>query len=571
MSRNPGRFLAEAARRWSLVSGVAACILIGGALTALVYHQSAALAESATRGTLMETLSAIDLLEAEMIAQISLAQGDIFSEFITQSELSSRAEMLEGSLAAVVGKLPKVPERLREELVALIGGHIASMRHRVSQLKPDLVEVQELRGRLFGTVGDLVQAPDVGPDVYAAQAEVAALLQRYAQGEASLVPEGIVSAAVASLRNAAANSPSRAADLASEFAVDAALLAERQVAVHRKLGELGTIGQERRRDIDLLVGALEAELLDAPGPTAMIVLAVVLVFLLVAAGALTVLAAARLRDAGGAPRQGPRPDPTTVVVSSILADRVAEASGQILQHMSFLRRLPQYSRGSGTTSAQAVQSARVLGVAIERIAAGLARFAETATPASTGGAVALAPCVACAVAAARKLAGAGVAFEILDGDMRVLSSPDDLRLILDNVLTNAVEAADGEIRTSQVRVSVEVDSGRGEAAVVVSDNGPGVTEQIQKRAFDLFYTTKPNRVGVGLPVAQRLVLKWGGSMSISRSGGSGATVRISLPVATDQDPKAIVRRDLGKRILRRWADSSTAARRWLGRRRGETQ
>ena len=572
MPPGPANLLADIARHWPLASGVAALIL-GGAGLAVLVLQSAEQADSETRSTLMDMAVAIERLETELVAETNPVPGDLFTEFIAESELVSRADRLDDTLASALRKLTNLPKgyrrepalvggriaamqqrvrQLRSDLVditALFGGHIAAMQQRVRQLRSDLVEIRDLRRRMFGTMDELVRAPDVEHDLYAAVVEVVAAVHGHGREEVLPAAESLA-LGVARVRDAAADSAPGTAALAAEFATLAAALAERRVAVQGKIEEIHASAQERRGDFHRLVEELQAEWWEATKTPAWVVFALVLP--LVATGIWTALAVGRYRDVRSAPVADSRLGPTAAIVSRICADGVSAAAHEILEHVSTLRLIPQYSSGSGTFAANAVRSVRVLGAAIERTAAGLGSFADTAIPARSGEAVALAHCVDSAVAAARKAAGKDVAFEVSAGDTRALSSPEDVRLMLDNVLANAAEAAAGETRTSLVQVSIEVDADRAEAAVVVTDDGPGMTKWVQDHAFNLFFTTKANRPGAGLPVARQLATKWSGSMSIGQSGGSGATIRISLPLATDETPKADVRRALANRVLRPW-------------------
>ena len=554
MPPSPAEFFAEVARLWSPASGVAALILGGGGLVALVSQP----ADSETRSVLMDTVLAIERLEAELVAEISRVPEDLFAEFIAESERTSRAERLDDSLAAALRKLANLPERFRAELAMLVGDHVAATQQRVRRLRSDLVEIQDLRKRMFGTMNDLVRTTDFEHDLYAAVVEVVAAVHGQVQEE--VLPTGEdVAVGVARVLSAAANSTQGTLALASEFATHAAALAERRAAVQGNLEEILASAQERRRDIHRLVDELRAEW-DASEPPAWVALALALT--LVAVGMWTALATVRYRDAERAPA-GRSLDPTETIVSRISAARISAAAHEIMRHASSLRQIPQYSGGSGTSGANTVRSIRVLDAAIEQTARSLGRFLDAAAStrsgeavASTrsGKAVALAQCVTSAVSAARRAAGRDVAFEVSADNARVLSSSDDVRLILGNVLANAVEAADAKTRTSRVRVLIEVDSDHAEATVVVTDNGPGMTKGVQDHAFDLFFTTKANRPGAGLAVARQLATRWGGSMSISQSGGSGATVRILLPLATDEDRKAKIRRSLTNGVLRLWRD-----------------
>jgi hypothetical protein len=67
----------------------------------------------------------------------------------------------------------------------------------------------------------------------------------------------------------------------------------------------------------------------------------------------------------------------------------------------------------------------------------------------------------------------------------------------------------------------------------VTDNGTGMTDEVKRRAFDMFFTTKPRGLGtgLGLPLVRKVVDAAGGSVEIDSEPGRGTTVVMSLPVA----------------------------------------
>ena len=71
------------------------------------------------------------------------------------------------------------------------------------------------------------------------------------------------------------------------------------------------------------------------------------------------------------------------------------------------------------------------------------------------------------------------------------------------------------------------------SAIRVSDNGPGVPEDLRARIFDPFFTTKSavDGVGLGLFVAEGLVRSAGGRLRSTIESSGGATFVIDLPAA----------------------------------------
>ena len=67
--------------------------------------------------------------------------------------------------------------------------------------------------------------------------------------------------------------------------------------------------------------------------------------------------------------------------------------------------------------------------------------------------------------------------------------------------------------------------------VQVSDNGPGIPEELQHKIFDMFFTTKDKGSGVGLPVCRRLIGEWGGTLQMQSKPGEGTRFTFGIPKA----------------------------------------
>ncbi|HKO49704.1 MAG TPA: ATP-binding protein [Polyangiaceae bacterium] len=111
---------------------------------------------------------------------------------------------------------------------------------------------------------------------------------------------------------------------------------------------------------------------------------------------------------------------------------------------------------------------------------------------------------------------------------------DQLVQLVSNLLQNAQYAAESwpEPRSFPPEVRVDVrPSGTGKVAIVVSDNGPGLSPEMRARLFEPYATNKPGGTGLGLAIAQRIVLEHGGEIAYSESPDGGATFSVELPVS----------------------------------------
>lgn len=107
----------------------------------------------------------------------------------------------------------------------------------------------------------------------------------------------------------------------------------------------------------------------------------------------------------------------------------------------------------------------------------------------------------------------------------VLGDPADLREMVTNLILNALDAMPngGRLLFSTRRRPHAVE-------LVVTDTGGGMPEEVRRRVFEPFFTTRsPQRTGLGLSVVHGIVARHRGSIEIESQEGHGTTVRISLP------------------------------------------
>lgn len=106
----------------------------------------------------------------------------------------------------------------------------------------------------------------------------------------------------------------------------------------------------------------------------------------------------------------------------------------------------------------------------------------------------------------------------------------DLTTVLGNLVDNAVDACRGGAGHEVTVRLAEVD---GTIEVVVSDDGPGVPDEIAGSIFSRGFSTKPEVLGgrgIGLPLVRLIATRRGGSATLD-PGGPGATFRVRLPLA----------------------------------------
>ena len=112
-----------------------------------------------------------------------------------------------------------------------------------------------------------------------------------------------------------------------------------------------------------------------------------------------------------------------------------------------------------------------------------------------------------------------------------------LRRVVENLVTNAVAAVQGE--GGEVVVSLGDAGGEGAAAyrLTVADDGPGIPAELRARVFEPFFTSRREGTGLGLAIARRLVTDVGGRIVLESEQGRGTSVHVIL-VATESPESA---------------------------------
>ncbi len=119
----------------------------------------------------------------------------------------------------------------------------------------------------------------------------------------------------------------------------------------------------------------------------------------------------------------------------------------------------------------------------------------------------------------------GVVFTVsTKNSVRLRLDANGMKQALLNLLTNALAAtSEGD--------NIELRGGPNQNGywIEVSDTGKGIADSDRSRIFDLYYTTRPEGTGMGLPIVQQIVQAHGGKIDVESEAGHGSTFRIRLP------------------------------------------
>jgi signal transduction histidine kinase len=119
---------------------------------------------------------------------------------------------------------------------------------------------------------------------------------------------------------------------------------------------------------------------------------------------------------------------------------------------------------------------------------------------------------------------------------RVDLVPQDIGRVIMNLVDNAMDAlqvfAPSQGRSYKPVIRVSTTPRDAHVEIRVSDNGPGIPDDIKERIFEPFFTTKPggSGTGLGLSLCYEIVTQGhGGTLTVESVVGQGATFVVRLP------------------------------------------
>ena len=106
----------------------------------------------------------------------------------------------------------------------------------------------------------------------------------------------------------------------------------------------------------------------------------------------------------------------------------------------------------------------------------------------------------------------------------IAADPQLLEQVINSLISNALETT-----PPPTRITVDVSRTPQTITLTVGDNGPGMNARQIAGAFKPFFTTKPKGLGIGLPLAKRIVERFGGNIIIDTAEGQGTRVKLVFP------------------------------------------
>jgi signal transduction histidine kinase len=111
----------------------------------------------------------------------------------------------------------------------------------------------------------------------------------------------------------------------------------------------------------------------------------------------------------------------------------------------------------------------------------------------------------------------------------------EINQVLLNILLNAAQAIKSEKKNIVGKISVTTECQDEFIVCTITDNGPGIPEQILNKIFDPFFTTKDigEGTGLGLSISYDIIQKHHGKLLVQSTVSGGTTFTILLPKISD--------------------------------------
>jgi hypothetical protein len=126
-----------------------------------------------------------------------------------------------------------------------------------------------------------------------------------------------------------------------------------------------------------------------------------------------------------------------------------------------------------------------------------------------------------------RAAGTAIDMELSGGE--IYCAAGQTELALQELLDNAAQAAD-----PGGRIVLRTEIADNLAIISVTDDGPGMTPDILRRATEPFFSTRTGGAGkgLGLAIVERFAQRSGGALELVSTQGQGTTARLRLPTIT---------------------------------------
>ena len=125
--------------------------------------------------------------------------------------------------------------------------------------------------------------------------------------------------------------------------------------------------------------------------------------------------------------------------------------------------------------------------------------------------------------------GIKITTNLLKGLPKLKVDANMMRQVLINLIQNAQDAMVSN--TKKPSIKINTNKYKNYLVLSIEDNGPGFSEDILKKAFEPYVTTKSHGTGLGLAIVKKIIEEHEGIIVVENIKSGGAHINIQLPIA----------------------------------------
>ena len=120
-----------------------------------------------------------------------------------------------------------------------------------------------------------------------------------------------------------------------------------------------------------------------------------------------------------------------------------------------------------------------------------------------------------------------ISLELADGNPEIAGEPTRLRQVFHNLIQNAVDA---QSEVAEPAYDIATDIRGDQLALSFGDRGSGLPDDVMRRAFEPYVTTKSKGTGLGLAIVKKIVEEHHGRVTVENRQPRGALVTLYFPL-----------------------------------------
>lgn len=111
---------------------------------------------------------------------------------------------------------------------------------------------------------------------------------------------------------------------------------------------------------------------------------------------------------------------------------------------------------------------------------------------------------------------------------KIIGNKNQLKQVFVNIIKNAMEAMEQQVH-KQLNITIK-ETAKHEIAVIIEDNGEGISPDILAHIYEPFFTTKVSGTGLGMIISNKIMREHHGYITIDTTVNKGTTITLTFPI-----------------------------------------